>query len=337
MVRYELGVEHRFFIDQPAELNKYVLPSKPFGWEERRQILAIIWPFIFIMLVIMVEGLLMRQWKGEMVSWQRFVAAAFLCPILFLLVFEGKMRLARRSEKRKPRRVILEEKKVRFGPLNGFLWWKSIIAWEFEPLAERPDLTKLTIRYQGTNRRRRERTWPLVLNSDDLKRQLVSHLETKIQNESSLNFKIKVFDSPRPAPTKPPFNLSAFVRFAFFWTMGFLFFAHGLAFLCVAIDNFSSKENLEKQKIEFRTNILSKTKQLEEKGIPKEQITGLETVVRWSTSENLTNRHFVLFSFCFLLGLNLLILGIIFFAFGILWNWRAEFLQSQSNKNNFSN
>jgi hypothetical protein len=182
--------------EQPASLNRYLIPPIPSGWKFRWQLFKVFLPLQLFTGVTIFQTLLLTQWvSGHWNIWVFLVVPGILLFVLFAQ--EVQLRLLLRSK----RIIRVEEKYVQ--PSSGLanrIPWQRVISWQFYNVSGENNYRIAAIEYQWEkDRRQRLRNRFIVLDKFQVN-QLISELKFR-QQKDGLTFSIS--DHETDWPLKP--------------------------------------------------------------------------------------------------------------------------------------
>jgi hypothetical protein len=91
--------------------------------------------------------------------------------------------------------------------------WQDVLKIQFEPVADSPNLTKLILTRLMPRKKRRQRSYVLVMENPVEVQELIARLR-KQKTEFPTNFEIAVLDAPSHRPQVPSLFLSMSIFFA---------------------------------------------------------------------------------------------------------------------------
>ena len=220
-------------IEQKSEFNRFVDASIPITWAWRRRQFKIILPIWCFIWVCYLEMGIIAAWLNDKLTWD------FISKLLGgLLAFTGTMwtliEILVRLRHRSKRILKIEDKRIVVSPAkNGFIPWKKVCRFQFEPIPELPNIQKLTIFLRGFKKQNQSERpfWMMVLEQPSQAHELANHLEAK-RSETSSNFEIVTLSEPsKPSQGRsfPFLGMSLIMA-------GLYFLLHGIPLLGVALE-----------------------------------------------------------------------------------------------------
>jgi hypothetical protein len=200
-------------IEQRPELNRFVDPSIIEPWRNRWQRLKLFLPIWLYGLACLLELGLFGAWLTNKPLLECLaVSTGPLLTIFLLFIILGEFFV--RSGHRSRRVIQFQADKIILGSGKfPCVAWKDVSKIQLEPIAESPSLTKLILTHFGPQKKRRQRSYMLVIENPAEVQELIACLR-KQKTEAPSNYEIAVLDAPSPPPQVPDL----------FWSMS-LFFA----------------------------------------------------------------------------------------------------------------
>lgn len=180
--------------EQKAGLNHFVDPSIPLSWSYRWARLRLVLPLLVFITAFLWEMILFGAWLSDWPVFSMIAVCAVVAFIPFALVFfffEFGVRRAQRSK----REIELRDRGALI-PVR-LLRWEQIKIWQFEPIPDFPEYSKLTIEYTTQRKPKRRRFWQMVLEKPTQVQELISELESQKQRRP-MNYEVKVLDKASP-------------------------------------------------------------------------------------------------------------------------------------------
>lgn len=218
-------------IEQKPELNRLADSSFPITWSKRWRAFKLTLPIWIFILVCLGEMSVVRAWFANRLSWDflsslvggLFGGFTVLWGIIeFQIWFEGR---SKRILRVKDKHLIVSPAK------HQYIRFKSVAQFQFEPVAEKPSLTKLSIFEHSSKRVPLRRRFVMIIESPAQVRELVQTLEVKRQTVGK-DFKIVTLNQPQPPPAGAKFPLAASMSITF---TGFYLILHGLPLIGIAL------------------------------------------------------------------------------------------------------
>lgn len=216
--------------EQPANLNRYILPWIPVTWGFRWKLFKFFLPITVFCALMAIQAILIIAWERD--DWGhwllfRILMAICILPIGLNLGVEFDLWARRKREKM----LNLEGDFVRIGPgLAQRVPWQQIIAWQFNYLADEKNYRVATMEYKTGPKwgpKKKLRRYSIVLEKSQMD-QLISEVKSRRQRES-LDFST----SDRESNFAPKFfefkKVDATMNFLF-WAGAFLLI-EGIPFL----------------------------------------------------------------------------------------------------------
>ncbi|HUE37636.1 MAG TPA: hypothetical protein VMO20_09615 [Candidatus Acidoferrum sp.] len=230
--------------EQPASLNRYILPPIPFTWAFQWKLFKSLLPVLAFSAVLVCQTVLLRQWaSGHWDIWPFF-------GILFVLVFvvfatEIQLRLPWKYK----RIFKLKEKCIQTGSgLAQRVRWQNILMWQFSDVPSDKNYRIATMEYKWGKKTRRH---SIALQKSEMD-QLISELKFR-QQKDGFTFSISDQESDLPPeslasrPARPPksrLSLYLYLAGAFLFIEGLLLLMVGLGMKDNSPDpNFSPNPN----------------------------------------------------------------------------------------------
>lgn len=220
-------------IEQKSELNRFVEPSIPITWAWRwRQFKYVlpIWCFIW---VCYLEMGIIAAWMNDKLTWD-YISKLFGGILAFTGIMWTLIEFLVRLRQRSKRILKIEDKRIVISPAkNGFVPWKNIARFQFEPILELPDSRKLTIFLRGFKKQSQvERAfWMMVLEQTSRAHELANFLKVR-RKETGFDFEVVFLNEPFQPPQGRPFP---FLGMSFYMG-GMYFLLHGIPLLGVVLE-----------------------------------------------------------------------------------------------------
>lgn len=214
-------------ITQPATWNVLLYP--PAMRKERRAAWKLLLPLMLMSGLMLFELMLFQAWmRGDVRGKLPMIAMAPL--LLFGFLWLG-LRASIWADEWFKRRLTLAEREVWLSPASpGSIPWKRIVQWEFEPVAHRPHLTKLSL--VSIWGRKHPRRWPMILTS----RSDLQKLQRELQKRKQAGADFEIIVHPEPIPPPPALKIQLLPGM-WFAALGLYLFIHGTSFLAASIDD----------------------------------------------------------------------------------------------------
>ena len=188
-------------IEQKPELNRFVDYSIPLTWAKRWRGFKTtlpIWVFIFLCIT---EMAVLGAWFADRLSWDVIAPVAGSLPVFFVM-FWGMIELQVWFYARSKRILRVGDKRIVVSPAKQqYIRLKSVTKFQFEPIAENPALTKLSVFVYFSKRIPAVRRFSMIVADPAQVQELVQTLEVRRQ-ATGADFKIIVLDKPDPPPAK---------------------------------------------------------------------------------------------------------------------------------------
>ncbi len=220
-------------VEQKPELNRFVDTSIPITWAWRRRQFKFVLPIWCFIWVCYLEMGIIAAWLNDKLAWD------FISKLIGgLLAFTGIMwtlaEILVRLRQRSKRILKIEDKRIVVSPAkNGFVPWKKVCRFQFEPISELPNSRKLTIFLCDFKKRAQaeRQFWMIVLEQSSQATELACCLESK-RTETGSNFEIvSLKETAKPIQGRPfPFAGMSFTM------AGMYFLLHGIPLLGVALE-----------------------------------------------------------------------------------------------------
>ena len=186
-------------VEQKPELNRLVDSSIPLTWAKRWSALKLTLPLWCFCFVCFCEMALLRAWMADKLTVD-FIAVLIAGSVFLFLLVWGIVELQVYFEHRSKRIFEIGDKHIVVKPAkHRFLRWKEISKFQFEPIADAPGLTKLSVfgKFGKIERRR----FAMVLETPLRAGEIIRCLESK-KAAAQAAFEIKILE--QTAPDIPP-------------------------------------------------------------------------------------------------------------------------------------
>jgi hypothetical protein len=213
--------------EQPASLNRFIVPPISFTWDYRWKLFKFFLPVLIVGFAPIVEGLLFQEWmKG---IWDlRPLLILVVIPIMLLAGTELQLRLLQK----RMRILKLGDSHVQIGSgLAHRIRWRLIIAWRFYTIPDEKNYQIATMEYKlgGTNQRR-FRHHSIVLEAPQIE-PLISELKFR-QQKDRLAFSIS--DQKSAWPVKSAEQKRGRPTVLYLYLAGLFLLIQGLPMLLIA-------------------------------------------------------------------------------------------------------
>jgi hypothetical protein len=206
--------------EQPANLNRYILPPIPVTWGFRWKLFKFFLPITLFCAALIIESLLIKAWgRDNWGDWLFLRILMAICVLPVALDFYVEFGLWARHKREKS--IKLEEDHVQTGPdLTRRIPWQQIAAWQFNNLSDEKNyrvatLEYATIKYKwGPQRRKKLQRDSIVLEKSQTD-QLISEVKSRRQKDG-LDFSISDQESnfvPKSFELK---NVDVAINYLFF-------------------------------------------------------------------------------------------------------------------------
>ena len=185
-------------IEQPPELNRFVDPSIPLTWAYRWrqfQLMLPIWGFIWLCLI---ETGVTKAWFADRLTWD-FISILLGCCLFMVVMVFGLVEIQIRIRQRSKRILQIKEQKIVIKPAKQpFIRWQQVSKFQFEPVAEMPGLTILTIFGFRLKKAAAPRAlWSVVLDNSTQVKELLGCLQLN-KATTSASYEIETLANPLP-------------------------------------------------------------------------------------------------------------------------------------------
>lgn len=222
--------------EQPAGLNRSVTEPMPLTWSSRWKFIRIFLPLLVFITICSLEILIVKMWMmGEVkfsFLWLALLPSGFLLIVLLIL---GEIRL-RDSQGNRDQLLNVLDNGISFYPnKRPLIRWPKVVAFWFEDIPGKSQLSKVTIEYFGERRTKFPRRAALALDKKNQCPALLSELQL-FQQQHNLKFGIEL-DRALPArrPLRNPvWGMSLFLA-------GFFFLMHGAPLILAPLSHQDGK------------------------------------------------------------------------------------------------
>ena len=213
-------------------------------WQTRWRVVCLTLPLVLMISIL----------QGEMALFHAFLAGRNITEILPLVcclpflyagivLFAVEMQF--RLEGWAKRKLRLEKRRVSLSPGKyGLIPWQQITQWQIEPVAEQPDLRKITIEYRLGRKSKNLRRWSLILKEPEELRSFRSELEHWKQageNQAPLH----ELSAPTVESPQKQIPVAAICSVA----MAYFLFIHGGPLLAVGIEGSFNPDKTSESKL----------------------------------------------------------------------------------------
>jgi hypothetical protein len=217
--------------EQPAELNRFLYPAR--NWAERRRLMFQVLPVFLFLGVFLLESAGLKAWMADRLTWN--LVPVLLSGYLSLLVLLfGIAEIATVLEQRSKRVLRLEDRRLTINPAKHRSFkWKHALKFQFEPLADASEFTKLTLfKADGlwSKTPSPRAGWSLILATRTQVPELKAALQAKLA-EGVGHFEIVTRETPALTTVRASISRRGLMIYL---SGGFLLF-HGLPLLLGAI------------------------------------------------------------------------------------------------------
>lgn len=316
-----------FKIEQPGSLNQLLSGSPDEEKAARRRSLKLAAPiWVFIVVLTFEQILLAGATHKSPLSSSQGLAIASLASLAIIGFLWVIARITVWDAKRRKRTLSLTDKGIELEPRkHSHLPWASIGSIQIEPISESPDHTLLTIRIGPDSRPFHQQSWPMVLESAQVKARLLAQLSGCVDAGKIQSDQIIVHANKAPTePSKPVANL-------WFWMFGMLLLVHGLPVLFMGPAMWSDDHELEKRRVQIATEVQQEIEELNAKAVPHDQIPGLARVLRIAKNETAAQRHMWVCAAMTFAGMSFVCLAGLAFCMGYFINWRNRLIWMWEN------
>lgn len=297
-------------IDQPAELNRLVLPSLA---ERRRRQYAILLPLLSYIAICSLAMSIGADWKqGVTWNWTKALTLAGGVPAVLLVFSEYSLRSTGPS-----RRMEITQSGVKLRPSpnrhNSQLSWKAVHALEIEPLPGNSTMSRLVIRHGPRNF-----GWMIGIRSSEelpaLRRQ-IAELQTAgcVSSELIIEFP----HAPKRAAVGPAVSL-------WIGALGLLLFTIGFPFAASSFARFTDDREQEKQRVSLKEDMANLTKKLREAGAPSEESSWWRILARETVAARTLALEFGIQVPLGIFGLGCTLMSFVCFVGQVLWERQAQ-------------
>jgi hypothetical protein len=239
-------------IEQKPKLNRFVDPSIPITWAWRWRQFKFVLPIWCFIWVCYLEMGIIAAWMNDKLTWD-FISKLFGGLLAFTGIMWTLIEFLVRLRQRSKRILKVEDKRIVISPAkNGFVPWKRVCRFQFEPIPELPDSRRLVIFLRGFKKQNQSERpfWMMLLEQSSEANKLAGYLEAK-RNEAGCNFEIIILKKPSNPPQCKPFP---FLGISF--TMaGLYFLMHGIPLLGVALEKIHHSDGNRKMGMQATTTI----------------------------------------------------------------------------------
>lgn len=297
-------------IEQPAELNRTVLPPLE---KRRRRHYALLLPLLTYIAICLVATSLGTDLKqGAPWNWTKAIGLAVVVPVVLLAVAEHSLRANGGK-----RRLKITESGLEFQPKpsrdGACLPWKAIRALEIEPLPGSPTLFRLVVRYGPRNF-----GWMIGIQSTEQRQALLRHI-SELQTARGLPSGLVVEFSrvPKRDALGPDVSL-------WFGVFALLLFTFGLPIAGSGIGSLVDEQKREEHRVRTQEETANLTKKLREAGAPQAESAWWQTVVREIVSGEKKLNRFGTAAILTLAGIGSTTMGLACLAGQMLWDRQAQ-------------
>lgn len=174
--------------EQPASLNRYILPPIQFTWAFRWTLFKLFLPVTVFCALFITQAILLKAWvRDDWGHWLflRILIAIGIVPVAFVFSVEWVSRL----ERKRGKTIQLEENYIRTGPgLAQRASWPKIVAWQFNNIAAENNYRLATVEYKLAFKDKKLGRCCIVLEKSQMD-QLISEVKSRRQ-KNGLNFLI---------------------------------------------------------------------------------------------------------------------------------------------------
>jgi hypothetical protein len=220
-------------IEQKPELNRFVDVSIPITWAWRWRQFKITLPIWCFIWACFFEMGIIAAWMNDKLTWG-LISKLFGGLLAFTGIMWALIEIFVRLRQRSKRILKVEDKRIVVSPAkNGFVPWKKVCRFQFEPIPELPDSRRLTIFLRGFKKQSQSERpfWMMVLEQPPQAMELASCLEAK-RTENGSDFEMVLLKEPAKLIQGKSFP---FAGMSFTMT-GMYFLLHGIPLLGVVLE-----------------------------------------------------------------------------------------------------